>query len=117
MILTAAEMATIRADLDAILPDTCGVITVTRTNVEGGTTEAESAPVSVACRVAPLTQRDAAIAAAEGFTAEYVVTLPAETPITASSRIQWNGVTYEVNGPPRIRSQELSRRVYVVRGG
>ena len=99
------------------MPDTCGIVTVTRTNVEGGTTETESAPVNVACRVAPLTGRDAAIAAAEGFTAEYVVTLPAETAITAHDRVIWNGATYEVNGPAQVRTDEIIRRVFVVRGG
>jgi len=117
MILTAGELAEARADLTAILPDSCGVVTVTRTSIEGGWTLVESAPVNVACRVSPLTGRDAAIAAAEGFTAEYVVTLPAETPVTASSRIIWGGTTYEVNGPARVRSEELARRLYVTTGG
>lgn len=116
MSLTAGELTQIRDEMAASLPDTCTIRRVTPVATETGGWTETTVDTSVACRVAPLGSRDAQIAGAMGYTSDHVVTLPAETDVRASDRIVWNGQTFEVNGPPRTRSEELVRRVYV-RGG
>lgn len=112
--LTAADLASMRAVLEQSLPGTAVIQSGTLASDNGGGyTETFTAAGTVACRIAPVVNRGGA----EGETggrieadAQYVITLPAETTIETDDRIVADGVTYNVVAV-RDRSWEVSRRV------
>lgn len=114
MVLSTGELALLRDDLSATLPETCGIVRVTRaSDGAGGWSETTATVASVACRLAPLSAREAQIAASLDAAVEHVVTLPAATDVRHSDRITLGARTFEVT-QVRTRSEELVRRVWVV---
>jgi head-tail adaptor len=98
-LIPAAELAQMRADiLDNMLPDTCNILSVTRTaDGEGGWTEAwGTASTSVNCRLDGLNSRESIAGAAVQPFHTYVLTVPWDTTITTDYRVEHGTVTYEI---------------------
>lgn len=117
-LLSARELASMRATMAASLPDTCVIQRKTLTaDGQGGRSEAWAAAGTVACRIAPLQVRGQAEVAAAGRvleTGDFIATLPNGTDVRAVDRLVSGGVTYEVVKVKGPRSWELSRRCQVV---
>lgn len=118
MILTAGEMASLRSDLEATLPDTCTVTRPTQVkNDAGGWTETPVVVATVACRVSPIGTRDAAIAQQIGasldMVLQHVVTLPADTDVQQSDSITCTTRTFRVASMQDRVSEGLVRRIFV----
>jgi hypothetical protein len=123
--VTAAELTEARADLEAeILPDTATIFALTEApDGEGGSSEDWAPLGSSPCRIdpygGPTSSRGAggegASHAAERVDSRtsHIVTFPAETGVSAESRLEIAGVTYEVLVLRRSGAWELSRRVEV----
>lgn len=112
--LSAAELAGMRATADRALPDTCTIQRKTAvSDGGGGTTEtwADHA-TGIACRIAPASGGETGTAGdrVEDETT-HVVTLPALTDITEADRLQVDGQVYEVTAVRKRGAWELTRRV------
>ena len=96
--LPADELAQLRTDLETTLPDTCNILSLTRTSdSQGGWTEAwGTASSSISCRVDFIGGKEAINSGAlKPFTIA-IVTLPQSTTITAQNRIEHGSNTYTV---------------------
>jgi len=96
--LPAAELDQIRTDLETMLPDTCNILSLTRTSDgQGGWSEAwGTASTAVACRLDFISGAEAITGAALIPYSRAVLSLPQATTITAQSRVEYGGVTYTV---------------------
>ena len=102
-----------RDDAELALPDVCVVQSRTLTSDgQGGKTETWATSVTTTCRVSPSGRLPVEVARADGTkaVADWVVTLPYATTVTATARLVVDGVTYEVVGVRAPRSWELTRR-------
>lgn len=116
--LSAADLAGMRATLTESLPDTCTLVVDTQTSDgAGGSTPTASSPVSVACRVSPLrltrSSKDAETIQTGRVVEEslWIVTLPTGTTIDPRYRIGHSGRTFEVVETLAPRTWELDVRV------
>lgn len=113
MVLTAGELAQARADAATLLPESCVISTPgARTFAEGGWSDGTPTTVTVACRIGPLSAREAVIGGELTTQTDAVITLPAGTSVPSGATITLNGRVYAVVGV-RVRSEELTRRVFV----
>ena len=96
--LPAAELAQLREDLQNTLPDTCNILSLTRTSdSQGGWTEVwGTATLSVSCRLDFIGGNEALNSGALYPYLRAIVTLPQATTISAQNRIEHNGNTYTV---------------------
>lgn len=112
MLLSAADIAGMRATLNRTLPDTATILSDTQVpDGAGGYTVTTATSAPVACRVAPSTVREATIAGRLDAVGLWTLTFPAETVVLAPNRVAVGSRTFEVVAPLRPRSWELSRRV------
>jgi hypothetical protein len=96
--INAAELASMRADIESLLPDTCNVITVTYTP-DGyggviptlGTTSAD-----LACRMDHKTGRETLTGGAIQDYQGNVLTIPYNTTISTANRVEYGGAVYSV---------------------
>src|SRR5690349_5592668 len=97
MILTAGEMADIRADMEAILPDTC---TITRTpnvqNDSGGWADGTPVATDVACRLGPVAGRERVLGGRVVEESDAVLTLPYDADVEGADTITHGGTVYQV---------------------
>lgn len=95
------------------LPDSCDVVTVTVTiDPETGYRTEDKTKVTVACRISPMDHGDESmIAGQQQALTAYVITLPADTDIDATSRIASGGRTFSVQGFSD-KSWEIGREVW-----
>ena len=113
--LSAAQIASMRATSLASLPDTAAVSRVTRTSDgAGGYTEAWATVATVPCRIASTGGAEAAIAAKLTATTTATVTLPALTDVAPADRLVVGSRTFEVLAVLSARSWEIARRVLAV---
>ncbi len=98
MSLSAAELAQIRADIETLFPDTCNILSVTNTSDGmGGFTQAwGTASANVPCRIDYQTGSEALTAESLKPYQRAFVSMPYDTTITTSNRIQINGVSHSV---------------------
>lgn len=117
MTLTAAELSAMRDDIETLLPDTCNLLTVTRTvDGKGGWTDAwGTATAGVACRLDATGGREAAAGDALRPYTSWVLTLPHDTTITAQYRVEHGGNTYSVTAVNDDNSWIASKRVSLER--
>ena len=96
--LPAAELDQLRTDLETTLPDTCNILSLTRTSdSQGGWTEAwGTAGTSISCRLDFIGGAEAVTAGALIPYSRAVVTVPQSTTVTAQNRIEHGGNTYTV---------------------
>jgi len=119
-ILTAAEIASMRASLEDIsLPDVCNILSVTlTTDGQGGMTQTwGTANTDVPCRLDAVQMRGreqltgAAIQAFHG----YALTVPYSATITAANRVEHGSYTYEVKSVDYGKSWTLAKTCEVER--
>lgn len=117
--IDTAMLAAMREAISDLLPDTCDILTVTRTaDGYGGMTESiGTASAGVSCRL------DAQLYA--GMTDEmvkaerllpynrYMLSLPYDTTITTDNRVLHNSITYAVTGVNVSQSWNAVKRVSV----
>jgi head-tail adaptor len=116
MMLTDAELASMRTTTGEALPDTCVIQRGTATTDSGGgATTAWVSAGTVDCRLAP------AVGGFENETgeritadADFILTLPQGTTIDTNYRVVTGGETYNVTAL-RDRSWPLTRRMEVKR--
>jgi hypothetical protein len=96
--LPADELAQIRTDLETTLPDTCNILSLTRSSdSQGGWSETwGTAGTTIACRVDFIGGAEAVTGGALIPYSRAIVTLPQATTITAQNRIEHGGNTYTV---------------------
>jgi head-tail adaptor len=115
--LTASELAQIRADVALLLPDTCALLTATTSSGGmGGWSETwGTALASVACRLDPVRGSEQQAGGAVQPFYSYVLTLPYNTAINANYRVLHGGQTYNVKSVDADKSWQASVRVYLER--
>ena len=98
MTLSAEELAAMRDALDDLLPDTCHLLTATRTpDGQGGVTaEWGTVNANVSCRMDMRQGREVVAGGALQQYVSYMLTLPYDTTVTQSYRVEHNSVTYAV---------------------
>ena len=98
--LPADELAQIRVDLETTLPDTCNILTLSRTSdSQGGWSETwGTATLAVECRFDFIARSSSERVTANALLpySEAIVTFPQDTTITEQNRIEHNSVTYSV---------------------
>lgn len=113
--LSADDIAAMRATVSASLPDTCSLVTAGRTSDGAGGWTDTSTAASVACRVSPLATagRDFESYDASRITSSvpWVGTFPAGTAIGPSDHFLFNGSRFEVIASGSERTWELNVRV------
>lgn len=108
--LTAAEIADMRSTVEDALPDTALVSRRTLTpDGYGGASDSWATVATVACRVSPdaFAGGERPIAGGEQAIAAWLITLPAETDVTATDRIVIGARTFEVIAVMARRTFEL----------
>jgi head-tail adaptor len=116
MMLTDDELTAMRATQEAALPETIYVQRLTRTpDGAGGWSEAWTTVATIKGRLAEEAWKDAEQEVAGRYGALYkvIVTLPSDTELTESDRLQCNGTQYQVIGIAR-RSSKTALRVSCV---
>lgn len=98
MALSSSELASMRADLELLMPDTCNVITPTYTpdGYGGVTITLGTTAASVACRMDHKVGREKLTG---GAIVEYqgnMLTLPYDTVVTTADRVEYGGAVYSV---------------------
>ena len=116
--LTAAELASIRADVLGVLGDSCTIQTPSETvDAQGSVTVTWADTTNVACKLAPLSLRDQTSQAGAGFTAiaNYVLSLPYDQAIASGNRVVHESRTYEVIRAEDTHTWRALRRAYLRR--
>lgn len=116
--LTAGELAQIRDDIEALMPDTCDILGVTMTSDGAGSwTEVwGTASASVPCRLDFKGYgREAVIAGATQPYKTGVVSMAYDQTITTENRLLISSVTYNVTGVNDSQSWIGVKRVTVER--
>ncbi len=119
--LTASQIARMRATMNRALPDIA--IIQRRTGASdgaGGVTYTWAPHATVACRVSPIAGGEMLLSDRNSSSGDravdettHVVTVAAETDITEADRVIVSGMTYEVTTVRARGEWELSRRVDV----
>jgi hypothetical protein len=114
--LTDPELESIRSAIESLLPDTCNILSVTRTSDgQGGWTETwGTATASAPCRldVARPGGEQVFGASVQPFTG-YVLTLAHDETITTAHRVSCNSQTFSVVSVDLAKSWDGSRRAYL----
>jgi head-tail adaptor len=110
--LPSNDLEYIRSSIELLLPDTCNILSVTRTaDGFGGWTDTwGTATVGAACRVDPLKGLENITAEALRPFHPYIMTLAHDVTINEQSRVEWNGNTYNVTSV-NVNSWQGCKRV------
>jgi head-tail adaptor len=117
-LLSATDLAAMKATQALALPSTCTIQRVTRVaDTLGGYTETWATLASgVACRLSAVgASTEVVVAERWAGRAMYQLTLPAGQDVTADDRVVISSVTYEVAGLNSAGAWETARRVIVAR--
>lgn len=113
-LLTAADITNMRTVLDQSLPGTAVIYARSYTSDGGGGgTIGFTVSGTVSARIAPLTASEEVAGDRLAPEANWLLTLPANTSITADSQVVMGGGTFAVEAVHGPRSFEVSRRVEV----
>jgi head-tail adaptor len=114
LLLSDAQIASMRTTLERTLPDTAVIQRPTQvSDGGGGYTETWPTVATVACRVAQPSGGEQVIADKLDAVGTWTITLPALTDVAAADKIMVGSRIFMVALPLRPRSWELSRRVLV----
>lgn len=115
MSLSNAELEYMREDVESLLPDTCAVLSATVTNDgAGGFTEAwGTVTASVACRIDAISGKEQLAGGAIDPFHRYVLTVPYDTTLTTSYRIEHGDETYSIISVDSDKSWATCRRAIV----
>lgn len=113
MLLSAAEIAAMRADLNRMMPDSATIQrdTIGSDGSGGQTVTGTTTTGPFACRVAVASGKEEVIAGKLDAVGSWTITMPAGTDVLAGDRILIGSRTFEVSIPLRPRSWQLSCRV------
>ena len=114
---TASDLSWMREEVEKTLPDTCNILSVTRTsNGRGGYTETwGTATANVECRIDAIVRADSdsVVGASERVYNRYVVTLPHDTTISQENRLEVNSYTLAIESIDSPKSEAACLRAYV----
>jgi len=98
--IDSTMLSAMRSAIGELLPDTCSIITVTRTpDGMGGQTETFGT-ASASCRLDVISGMETVIGGALQPYVRTMLSLPYDTTITEANRVVHGGVTYAVTAPP-----------------
>lgn len=120
LMLSAAELAGLRAEVRGLLPDTAVISrATTTTNSSGAWSETYSAAGTVVCRLDPfkMATGEQVIAAQERGRAWYQLSVPWDADLRDGDRVTVSSVTYELVQVHDDHSQRLVRRAIVSKLG
>lgn len=113
---TDADLSWMQDEVEKTLPDTCNILTMTKTSDgQGGWTESwGTATAGVACRVDAMASSDSdtVVGESERVYDRYVVTLPHDTTISEYNRIEVNDYTLSIDAVDHPKSEATCLRVY-----
>lgn len=122
MSLTSSELAAMRADADLMLPDTCAIQRVTRTDdsLGGYTEEWNDLATNVACRTGTVNDANSGSEAvlktlAPGTVLDLVLTLKYDQGIDVKDRVVYASKTYQVEAVRNDHSWVIATRAYLSR--
>lgn len=113
-LLTSGDLAWMRDTLGQSLPGTAVVLDpVAAADGQGGEAWTYVASGTFTARLSPggLEAREEEVAGREAARSSWTLTLPAHAAITARSRVEYDGVSYEVLNVNKRVPWEISRRV------
>ena len=117
--LSTLEIAQLRSDASAYLPDTCTIQVPTNTidAIGGWSTTWANTYTSVACRLAPmLVQRGEALVGSElAAITVWVLTIAYNQAIDETMRVVHDSETYEVSQMQDTESNRTAKRIYLRR--
>ena len=115
--LSAADLASMRDDLELLLPDTCVIQTLTNVqNSEGGFTETWAASGTVACRLDNLSGQISNVGDALQVFSGFRLTVPWDTSIAELvNRVVHGGYDYNVISVDYDKSWPISLRAHLER--
>ena len=99
--IDTAMLAAMRSAISELLPDTCNIVTITKTaDGQGGWTESKgTSGTAIACRLDVHTGREMLTGGAVQPYIKTVLSLPYDTTITEVNRVEHGGITYAVIAP------------------
>ena len=117
MTLSATELANMRAVVEQLLPDTCNILTVTRTaDGAGGWTDSwGTVTASVDCRLDPISGKEQLAGGAIEPFHRFVLTVPYDTTILPAYRIEHSTFIYNIISVDYDKSWPVSKRAIVER--
>lgn len=118
MTLTTGELTGMRAASDAIMPDTCTITRITRSqSATGAWTESPATLASgVSCRLDTLTEaEETSINETLGVVAKFALALNYAQDIKETDRITHNSLVYEVVAAEEFHSWLIHKRCYLKR--
>jgi len=119
MFLSDAQLASFRADVAKLLPDTCTISSVGYTSdCAGVSTPALTTVATVACRVDPINSRGGgieAVAARQALDTMYQLTVPYDTDIRVGYKVTHNSLQYEIRQLSNQHSWKVSKRAIIAR--
>lgn len=118
MLVTTAELESMRTSLESVsFPDTCNILSLTRTSDgEGGWTEAWGTVLaSQACRLDQVASTEVLSAASIRPFAGWVLSLTHDVALTSAMRVEHGGYTYNVIGVSDTGSWLAVRRALLER--
>jgi SPP1 family predicted phage head-tail adaptor len=111
--LDNSELTSMRSAYLDLMPDTCDILTATKTtDGQGGfTTTWATSSANVRCRMDAYKPRESLSGGAVYPFNMFMLTLPYDTTITTNSRVTHGGKTYNVIGPDDDKSWKITTRV------
>jgi len=98
--IDSTMLSVMREAISQLLPDTCSILTVTRTpDGMGGQTETYGT-TSASCRLDVISGMETVVGGAVQPYVRTMLSLPYDTTITEANRVVHGGVTYAVVTPP-----------------
>lgn len=114
--LTAVELAALRATVQTALPDVCTIVTAAFVSDSAGGHTETTTSTSSTCRVAPDNTVASESTVGERVSAEqgWIVTLPYDVAVTVKDRVVVGDRTFEVVSVDEGRSWDLGLRARCV---
>lgn len=112
MSLTSAELTMMRDAVNELLPGTASILTLTRTSDgQGGWSDAWAASGTASCRLDNRSKTEALQGGGIQHYTEWVLTVPYDTTVTVSNRVQVDGTQYNILGIDSGKSWPVSLRL------
>ena len=115
--LSTSHLNYMRDVLEQLMPDTCNILSVTRTSDgQGGMIDTwGTASASVICRLDPLPGKEIPVGGAVQPFKAYTLTLPYDTVIVEANRIELGTETFAVKSVDKQKSWAATRRALLER--
>ena len=113
--LTASDLKWMHAEVDNLMPDTCNILSVTRTgDSQGGFTQSwGTASANVSCRIDSVTAAErVAVGAIQPFHS-YWLTVPQGTTITTENKVEIDSTKYAITSVDTPKSWGACIRAWI----